>query len=298
MRMIGHLPDEAQARLLSDFLLAKGVHNQIEHDGDGAWLLWVHEENQVSMAQSWFIEFQANPGAAGFREAAVDAVRVREDETRELEAYRRRIRTGRSLFLKFGAYGVGYLAYGLIVVCAAVSLFSQFGRDDTLLRQLFISYPDAGAAGFLPEVRAGEVWRLFTPMLIHFGVAHLLFNMLWLFQLGSMIEGRQGHLHFALLVLGLAAGSNVAQYAVFGPGFGGMSGVVYGLFGYIWLRGKFDPASGLFVNYQTVMLMIIWFFFCMTGWVGPVANVAHGAGLSLGAGYGLLSAWFAQRHHR
>jgi GlpG protein len=298
MRMIGHLPDEAQARLLSDFLLAKGVHNEIEHDGDGAWSLWVHEESQVAAAQSWFAAFRADPAAVGFREAAAEAERVRQAEARELEEYRRRIRTGRSLFLKFGAYGAGYLAYGLIIVCAAVSLFSQFGRDDTLLRHLFISYPGAGVAGFLPEVRAGEVWRLFTPMLIHFGVAHLLFNMLWLFQLGSMIEGRQGHALFALLVLGLAAGSNVAQYAIHGPGFGGMSGVVYGLFGYIWLRGKFDPASGLFVHPQTVTLMIIWFLACLTGWVGPVANVAHGAGLILGAGYGLLSAWWGRGRDR
>jgi GlpG protein len=130
---------------------------------------------------------------------------------------------------------------------------------------------------------------------IHFGVAHLLFNMLWLFQLGSMIEGRQGHIRFALLVLGLAAGSNIAQYAYAGPSFGGMSGVVYGLFGYIWLRGRFDPASGLFMDRQNVILMVVWFVACFTGLVGPVANGAHAAGVILGAACGYLSAQVALR---
>jgi GlpG protein len=298
MRLIGHLPEETQARLFSDFLLAKGVHNEIERDGAGAWSVWIQDENQIGGAQSWLAQFRANPDAGEYRQVAAEAESVRQAEARDLEEYRRRIRSGRSLFRKFGGYGAGYLTYALIVTCVVVSLFSKFGRDDTLLRHLFINYPGDGSAGFLPEVRAGEVWRLFTPVLIHFGAAHLLFNMLWLFQLGSMIEGRQGRTRFALLVLGLAVGSNLAQYAVHGPGFGGMSGVIYGLFGYIWLRAKFDPGSGLFIDRQAVILMIAWFFACMSGWVGPVANVAHGAGLALGAAGGLLSAWYARRNPR
>jgi len=74
-----------------------------------------------------------------------------------------------------------------------------------------------------------------------------------------------------------------------GPNFGGMSGVVYGLLGYIWIRGKLDPGSGLFLHRETVIMMIVWFFLCFTGWVGDIANGAHAGGLLIGMACGWLS---------
>ena len=298
MRQIGHLASEAQARVFGDFLVARGIRSDIERESATSWSVWIRDEDQVPEAQQWFARFFADPHSGEFRRAATEAEKVRVAEARESAAFRGRIRTRRSLFPGSAGYGAGYLTYGLIVACVAIGFLSKLDQNAPFLRPFFISYPENGSAGFLPEVRAGELWRLFTPILIHFGPAHLLFNMLWLFQLGSMIEGRQGHTHFALLVLGLAVGSNVAQYTIHGPGFGGMSGVIYGLFGYIWLRGRFDPGSGLFIDRQNVVLMIVWFFACMTGWIGPVANVAHGAGLALGAAWGYLSARLARHGPR
>jgi GlpG protein len=114
--------------------------------------------------------------------------------------------------------------------------------------------------------------------------------MLWLRDLGSMIEGRQSTGQLAVLVLTIAAGSNLAQFFYRGaPNFGGMSGVVYGLLGYIWLRGKFDPASGLFLHPSTVVMMLIWLVAGFTGVLGPIANFAHLAGLMMGVVWGYLS---------
>jgi GlpG protein len=142
----------------------------------------------------------------------------------------------------------------------------------------------------LPEIRHGEVWRLITPIFIHFHILHILFNMLWLRDLGSMIEGRQSSTYLLALVLVIAAGSNLAQF-YFGhaPNFGGMSGVVYGLLGYVWIRGKFDPASGLFLHPSTVTMMLIWLVACFTGILGPIANYAHLVGLMMGAAWGYLA---------
>src|SRR6185436_14244047 len=131
---------------------------------------------------------------------------------------------------------------------------------------------------------------------IHFGWAHIVFNMLWLFRLGSMIESFHGQGWFALLTLAIAGLSNVAQYVYAGPGFGGMSGVNYGLFGYIWMRGKYDPSSGLYLTPQDQMLMLVWFVVCFTGTVGTIANTAHAAGLITGAVWGRASAWIAMRN--
>ena len=69
-----------------------------------------------------------------------------------------------------------------------------------------------------------------------------------------------------------------------------MSGVVYGLLGYIWMRGKFDPGSGLYLHPSTVTMMIIWFFACFTPIIPNVANAAHAAGLVIGIAWGYCRA--------
>jgi GlpG protein len=123
-------------------------------------------------------------------------------------------------------------------------------------------------------------------------IMHIVFNMMWMADLGSMIEDRQSTGLLARLVILLGIGSNLTQYVVTGSGrFGGMSGVVYGLIGYMWIRGKFDPACGLRLHQQTVVTSIIWFFFCFSGYAGPIANGAHAGGLVLGMIWG----WLASR---
>src|SRR5690606_32056072 len=123
-----------------------------------------------------------------------------------------------------------------------------------------------GNAGLEP-IREGQIWRLISPIFVHFGLLHLIFNLYMLSQLGTAIERRRGTAEFGLLVLVTALVSNLAQFAlpdVFsvpsaragdGP-FGGMSGVLYGLFGYAWMRSRYDPASGLWLHPQTVMLLM------------------------------------------
>src|SRR5262249_50708404 len=125
---------------------------------------------------------------------------------------------------------------------------------------------------------------------------HLLFNMICLIDLGSLIEGRAGTGRLGLLVVIIALASNLVQYRVAGPIFFGMSGVVYGLLGYAWTRGRFDPASGLAVHPQKVVLMFLWFFLCLVGDVPNIANGAHVGGLMLGSTWGFLESLPALRN--
>ena len=92
-----------------------------------------------------------------------------------------------------------------------------------------------------------------------------------------------------LLVLVSAVISNVAQYLVSGPGAGGMSGVVYALFGYVWMKGKYSPHEGMALHPHTVFYMVAWFALCFTGWVGSIANTAHAVGLVIGMAFGIGS---------
>jgi GlpG protein len=112
--------------------------------------------------------------------------------------------------------------------------------------------------------------------------------MLCLKDLGTLIEARQSTGQMAALVLLIGVLSNIGQYFFGGPGFGGMSGVIYGLFGYIWIRGKCDPTSGLFVDPRNVMMMIVWFFLCLFQIIPHVANTAHAVGLVMGVVWGAL----------
>jgi len=145
----------------------------------------------------------------------------------------------------------------------------------------------------LSDVRKGQVWRLFTPMFLHFGILHLAFNMMWLWQFGVALEMRFRSMRFLALVLAVAAISNLTQGLWSGTNFGGMSGVNYGLFGFLFLRSKLHPSPGFVLNSQTVSMMLIWLVVCFTGAVGPVANAAHLAGFLGGAVIGTGNAMLA-----
>jgi len=295
MRPIGNLPDEAQARVFGDFLIGSGIKNEVEHDADGSWSVWVMDEDQLSSAQTWLEKFRANPNAAEFQKTAATAAKIRKAEAQDLAEYSRRVRTRKSLFPSFGGSGVGILTYLLIIGCAIVAVFSKLGSDFEFLRPLFLS-EHFRAEAFLPEVfKQGEVWRLLTPMFIHFGALHFIFNMLWLYQLGCMIEARQSWWLLALLVAVSQIVAGLAQYLIVGPAFGGMSGVVYALAGFVWMRGKYDRNSGLYLDPQSITILLVWLVVCFTGAVGPVANSAHVAGLITGVVWGRVSAWFASR---
>ena len=296
MRNIGQISGTEQAKLFSDFLTSRGIHHDVERDGNSSWMIWVRDEDQVAQAQESMTRFAANPDAEEFARAGAEAAKVRLAEEQAQESYRKRVRHRRNVFVNLGSYGVGVLTYALIVICVLVALYSKLGNDLEALRPLFITDPATASNRSLTEVFSGEVWRLFTPMFIHFGPLHLIFNMMWLYQLGCMIEARQGSLTLLVIVLVSALVSDLAQYYVTDYAlFGGMSGVVYALAGYVWTRGKYDRASGLFLDGQTMIMLLAWLVICYTGLIGHVANTAHLVGLIVGTIWGGASAFVASK---
>lgn len=146
-----------------------------------------------------------------------------------------------------------------------------------------------------------EWWRLVTPMLIHFSFAHLVFNCLWVYVLGSKIELLDGHFAFLNLVIFSSVFSNLAQYFFEGPTlFGGLSGVIYGMLGYCMIieletksyRYGLPPAIYLF--------MIIWLLLGFMGILtlfgfGNVANFAHLGGLISGIIFAIIAKYIFKR---
>lgn len=180
------------------------------------------------------------------------------------------------------------LTLALIGACVLISLYSNLGDSLGKLVPLLISEYRGNSWEQLIEIHNGQYWRLLSPILVHFGLLHLLFNMMWLWDLGGVIESRWSSLELGILVVVIGISSNLVQYLMQGALFGGMSGVVYGLLGYLYVLGRLRPDLGLQVPPQIMAFMMIWFALCWTGMLGGIANWAHTAGLLAGAAAGSL----------
>ena len=153
------------------------------------------------------------------------------------------------------------------------------------------------AFGSLGEgIAQGEWWRLVTPIFLHFGIFHILFNGLWVWEFGRRIEQGFGSSRLTGLIVLLALGSNSVQYLWSGPSlFGGLSGVLYGLMGFLWIYNKLRPYPLFTLPPGIIGFMLFWMVLCMTEVVdlfmdGSVANGAHFGGLICGMAIGAIAA--------
>ncbi|MGV8837005.1 rhomboid family intramembrane serine protease [Cellvibrio sp.] len=158
----------------------------------------------------------------------------------------------------------------------------------------YFTFQDFAGNTYIPlsdSLARGEIWRLLTPAFLHFGIFHVLFNSLWMWDLGRRLEFFLGRWHFLLFFVITAVASNVVQYVWSGSAnFGGMSGVVYALVGFIAVRQRLAPHPLVTVPPALIGFMLFWLVLCMTGAVdyfisGSVANAAHVGGLVAGAIY-------------
>src|SRR6266566_6768202 len=253
MRLLASLADEDQATLLGDYLLTIGIDNSVE-EGNTGWSIWVKDDDKVEAGRTELAQFQANPDDPRYTSAGRSAAKVRTEQEKRAKRLEKNYIDVRTQWVRKSG-GFPPLTMTLIALCCIVAAVTFFGRNQERLLSLHISThtvheynPFTGEISEakyrlkdLSEIRQGQVWRLVTPILIHYGVLHLIFNMFWLRDLGSMLERHKGALWLGIFILVTAVASNVAQYLVSGPGAGGMSGIVYALFGYVWMKGKYSP---------------------------------------------------------
>jgi membrane associated rhomboid family serine protease len=136
-----------------------------------------------------------------------------------------------------------------------------------------------------PRIGRGQLWRLLTYVLPHGDALHLIFNLYWLWALGTLVEETFGHVRTFILIVLLAAGSGAAEWAILDGGIG-LSGVGYGLWTFCWTMGRRDPRFAEATDQRTNTLFILWFVLCILMTVThvlPVANIAHAVGAGLGA---------------
>lgn len=280
MRKLTETATEADAAQLRDQLLVAGIDSELR----GPREVWVVDDDDLAGAGRVLGEFKPGVAAPAVARAAAELRKQRAH--REARAGRRMILAAERWRGADAVSSIGPVTVFLIVGSVLVALYSDFGDPATMTIQN-LSVEPWGSGEFLGHVKRGEVWRLVTPMFIHFGVVHLLFNMLWTWQLGRQIEHRHGSLALLGLVLLGEVPGGIGQYLATGPSYGGMSGVVYALFGFVWMQARYAPARGYRLDEQAVVLMMVWFVVCATGMFGPIANVGHAGGLVAGLLAGL-----------
>jgi len=140
--------------------------------------------------------------------------------------------------------------------------------------------------------RGMKLWTLFTSLFAHGDLVHLFFNCYWCWHLGRPIESQIPRCHFLLLVVGTTLLGSLSELAITGDTGIGMSGMVYGLFGFMLVMRDQHPAFRRAIDPRTIRLLTGWMVLCFVVDamnVMPVANFAHLGGFLSGMLAGLIS---------
>ncbi len=248
------------------------VEAGIEHQ------VWIQQQSDLDQAQAVLAEFLKNPLDNKYTEAAWSGGAAPDTSSQPLLANRFSLKDILQAVTLLPV--VSLILAGCLIPFLLVYLFAQFAAYDWLSFQAF-AYMQ----------HSGEWWRLLTPTLIHFGATHLVFNLLWWWWLGKQIEALQGSGWLIAIYALTGILSNVAQYLVSGMNFGGLSGVVYALLGYVWIQSVRNPSAGWQLPKAIVGFMLLWLVvgYLDLLWV-DMANTAHLVGLMSGIALGFLPA--------
>ncbi len=263
MRKVGELADARAARRFATWLDHHGG-SDLRGPDDGVWSIWVIDDQQTDAARAAFAAFQVSPADARWN------------------ATERVVAPPPPVAARDTDDDYPWVSAALIGASLLVAGVTRVGSNLAPAELLFLGSPD------LHEILGGEVWRIWTPAFIHLSVMHLLFNMQALWRFGQQIELTRGRATLGALFVTIGAVSHLAQGLLDTPYFGGMSGVLYGLFGYVWARSRRDPFGGLLISQDNVMMMLFWGALCFSGLLGPIANTAHLVGMLVGGAIGLI----------
>ncbi len=338
MRLIGTLQSENTARKFSHFLHERGIEATVDVQFDAnsgllAYQVWVHDEDRLHDATALLSEFEHSPddrrydlppeplppGPPPKRRRPILTILITAlcvflyilDVTQEVPLLEKGIKQDTFLFTPlqsqllydfpapFKTFIQNPTEQGLVDLQRAPYFQGIYTRFVATFRGDNVA---AVEGPLFTDIRNGEVYRLITPIFLHGGFLHILFNLLWFWVLAGPIEERIGLSRTLLLIGAIALLSNTAQYLMSGPFFLGISGVVAGLAGYMWMRQKLAPWEGYPMQRSTFLFLALFLvamfglsvfsFFTQSFTNLPltpnIANTAHLVGAALGMILGRL----------
>ena len=153
-------------------------------------------------------------------------------------------------------------------------------------------------AMFGPFIAGGEYWRLFTPMFLHIGKMHLIFNGLGLLIFGNIAERIFGLYRFVILYLLAGLAGSFASFAFNDAVVGaGASGAIMGILGAVaafYFIRRNTLGEGERQNFKG-LLIIAGFNIILGFTIQGIDNWAHMGGLAGGFVIGMVLAPNYQR---
>jgi len=259
------LSNRRLAQAFVDYMASRDIDIVLDTEAS-AVRLYLKDEAYLIEAQSALKQFLANPTDKKYQAASWDMAETRTAQFSYQKAD----------IIKHFMDRAGPVTLSLLFCSTLLLLFSFIG----FLPQIFYWTHFPATSGEI-----WQLWRLFTHTLVHFSLLHFVFNALWWWFFAGLIEKKLGSSKLVQLFLFSALFSGLAQYYFSGANFGGLSGVIYALLGYVAILGRFLPQKGVLVPDSYVIFMVGWL---VLGFFQPmgmsIANVAHIAGLVTGCG--------------
>ncbi|QHM77203.1 Rhomboid protease GlpG [Mixta theicola] len=228
--------DPRMAQLFVDYMAVRGIRLYIVPEEQLTVVL--EDESQREIVENELKQFLDEPlqpryQAASWRRERIDSTALWRGES-ILTLLRQR---------------AGPLTITLALLCCVIFVAMRLFGDLTLLA--WLSWRMDGG-------QLSQPWRWVSHILLHFSLLHLLFNLLWWWYIGGMLEKHLGSskLLVITLIAALLGGWLQAQYD--GLFFSGLSGVVCALMGYAWLRGERDPAGDIFLPRGLMVFIALW----------------------------------------
>jgi len=260
---------------------AKVVAEQEQHVVDNPKFTYTVfcQHNKLEQAKYEFEQFIKEPYHRKYQQAAWqhgETVNVDRHELSLLTSFKE----------NFLAHA-GVVTLTVFVLCWLVFLASYLGWAHSIFSQLKF-YSQLSFDAFM-----SEPLRLLGPAFFHFSWLHIVFNTMWWWQLGGSIEKILGKMVLINILLISAIFSNLGQFFVSGANFGGLSGVVYALMGFVWWYGYLAPEKGLSLSKPIVGFLLFWLVLGFAELL-PInmANTAHLIGLISGCLLAVFSVKF------
>ncbi len=275
--MLVSLSNPRAGQAFVDYMAYRGIRVSMQKEED-TFTLFLHDQKDLVEAQAELKAFLQNPTSEKYLSASWSMA-----ETRTAK-----FRYPKQDFFSNLLKQAGPVTFLVLIACVAV--FAELQLGDKAKIFTWLHFPE-------DSQQYRQWWRIFTPAFMHFSATHIVFNLLWWWVLGGQIEKRLGSLKLLAIFILSAWGSGFAQAWFEGIHFGGLSGVVYALMGYLFVMKNLAPSKGIGIDNAYVGFMLVWL---MLGFFEPfgmaIANLAHLFGLIFGVLIGFVDATFTKTH--